>query len=76
MQDIVSSAQYDMTALYTASFKSDVAAIKRAALLKVNPNIQHKESGYTALHMAVIRYFTFYYSYLRILKIHFYTFSL
>ena len=47
---------YAVAPLYAAAYRDDVDAIKKLAKLKVDPNIQHPDSGYTALHVAVFKY--------------------
>lgn len=47
------AAEYAVTPLYAAAYNGDIAAIESLARLKIDPNVQHPDSGYTALHAAV-----------------------
>lgn len=49
------AAEYTVTPLYAAAYNGDLTAIESLAKLKINPNVQHPDSGYTALHAAVFR---------------------
>ena len=56
MQGLIDEPLYAVEPLYAAAYKGDVDAIKALAKLKVDPNAQHPDSGYTALHVAVFKY--------------------
>ena len=56
MQGLIDEPLYVVEPLYAAAYKGDVDAIKALAKLKVDPNAQHPDSGYTALHVAVFKY--------------------
>lgn len=53
--DLVADPIYEMTALYTAAFKGDIATIHKLSELGINPNIRSRLNGYTALHAAAFR---------------------
>jgi ankyrin repeat protein len=53
--DALPPAEYDVQPLYAAAYNGDIAAIRSLAKLKINPNTQHPDSGYTALHAAVFK---------------------
>ena len=55
MLQVIPDPIYEMTALYAAAFKGDMATIHKLSELGVNPNIKNKINGYTALHAAVFR---------------------
>ena len=55
MRDLLPEAEYAVEPLYAAAYNGDVNAIHALAKLKVNPNIKHPSSGYTALHAAVFK---------------------
>jgi len=56
MHGLIDEPLYAVEPLYAAAYKGDVDAIKTLAKLKVDPNAQHPDSGYTALHVAVFKY--------------------
>jgi len=56
MQGLIDESLYAVEPLYAAAYKGDVDAIKTLAKLQVDPNAQHPDSGYTALHVAVFKY--------------------
>jgi hypothetical protein len=55
MLQVIPDPIYEMTPLYAAAFKGDMATIHKLSELGVNPNIKNKINGYTALHAAVFR---------------------
>ena len=56
MLELIDEPIYAVEPLYAAAYRGDVDAIKKLAKLKVDPNVQHPDSGYTALHVAVFKY--------------------
>ncbi len=56
MLELIDEPLYAVEPLYAAAYRGDVDAIKKLAKLKVDPNAQHPDSGYTALHVAVFKY--------------------
>jgi ankyrin repeat protein len=51
---LIPTAAYALTALMTAAMNEDIEAIKIMAKEQINPNVIQDETGYTALHHAVI----------------------
>jgi hypothetical protein len=55
MTALVEDPVYAVSALYAAAYRGDIETIRRLAVLRVDSNARHPESGYTALHAAVFR---------------------
>lgn len=53
--NILPDAVYEMDALYAAAYKGDVEVIKTLAKHHANPNVKHKEYGFTPLHVATFK---------------------
>lgn len=53
--DALPPAEYNVQPLYAAAYNGDIHAIRSLAALKIDPNAQHPESGFTALHVAVFK---------------------
>jgi hypothetical protein len=51
---LIPTAAYALTALMTAAMNEDIEAIKVMAKEEINPNVIQDETGYAALHHAVI----------------------
>jgi len=56
MQELIDEPLYAVEPLYAAAYRGDIDAIKKLSKLKVDPNAQHTDSGYTALHVAVFKF--------------------
>ena len=55
LRGLLPEAEYAVEPLYAAAYNGDVDAIRSLSRLKIDPNVRHASSGYTALHAAVFK---------------------